>query len=290
MADNRITVGKVQITCLSDHTLVHPLPLARLFPSVQTDSWEDYRRRYPQAFDGPSEWRVNVGCYLLRSRGRTILVDAGIGAAGGAIATSFDAPLAGRLLETLQSDGIHPEDVDVVVMTHLHWDHVGWLLLPVDGQPRLTFPRARYLIQRADWETFHRPDVQAAMPVPYVGLAVTPLQRLGGLDLIDGDYQITEEVTAIHTPGHTPGHTSLLIASEGRSAVITGDSMVNPAQVADPDCLFFFDMDRDLARKTRHRLLERIEAEEMIAIGGHFPDPGFGRIVRVDGRRSWQAL
>lgn len=290
MGDSSFSVGNVRISCISDADFDHRLTLDRLFPSVQVEAWGIYRRRYPRAFGAPGAWHVNMGCYVLRSQGRTILVDTGIGPAGGAVAKSVQAPAGGQLIEKLESAGIGREEVDVVFFTHLHRDHVGWNLRQEDGQSRLTFPHARYVVHQADWDTFHRPDVQASMGEPFVEHAITPLQRLGGLDLSSGDHRITDEVTAIQTPGHTPGHRSVLIVSRGQSAVITGDILVHPAQVADADCAFFFDMDVAVARHTRRRLLERIETEDITMAGGHFPAPGFGRLARENGRLGWQEL
>ena len=288
--NSQITIGDVQITAVSDAVLDHPLTLDLLFPSVPEDAWEPWRRRYPAAFGGPGRWHVNVGCYLLRSQGRTILVDTGIGAAGGEIAASLNVPEGGRLLEKLRSLDVSPEDVNVVLLTHLHRDHVGWNVRRDGGRWCPTFPRARYVVQQADWEAFHRPEVQAAFSLTYVEQAVSPLHNVAGLDLVTGDVSITDEVTAVHTPGHTPGRVSVVIASRDRAAVITGDVIVHPVQVAEPDCAFRFDMDVDAARRMRYRLLERIEVEGMTVVGGHFPAPGFGRVARDDGRRRWQVV
>lgn len=290
MAGSQITIGNVRIIGLSDAVLAHPLSLDWLFPSVPAEEWEGYRQGYPDAFVGPGAWRVNVGCYLIRSLDKTILVDTGIGAAGGEIANSFKIPGGGLLLEKLRSLSLRPEDVDVVFLTHLHRDHVGWNVVQEDGQRRRTFSRARYIVHQADWETFHRPEVQAAWSLTHLEQAVTALETLGGLELISGELNLTDEVKAIHTPGHTPGHMSVLVVSRARSAVITGDVIVHPAQVANADCAFGFDMDVQGARQTRHRLLDRIEAEGITVLGGHFPKPGYGRLVREAGRRYWQAL
>ena len=290
MAESQITVGNVEVIGLSDAALDYRLTLDRIFPSVPAEAWEAYRQTYPATFGGRHVWHFNVGCYLVRSQGRTLLVDTGLGPAGGEIANSLQAPGGGCLFEELRSAGYRPEEVDVVLLTHLHRDHVGWNLRQEGSSCRLSFPRARYIVHQADWDTFHRPEVQEALSLTYLEQAITPLQRLGGLDLISGDLKITDEVTAMHTPGHTPGHMSVLIASGGRSAVITGDVVVHPAQVADADQSFVYDMDVEAARQTRHRLLERIEAEGMVMAGGHLPEPGFGRLVRAEGGRRWEAL
>ncbi len=289
MTDAQITVGEVRITGVSDAGFDHHFPLDQLFPSITAETWEVYRRRYPAAFNGPTTWRVNVGCYLLQSEGHNILVDTGIGAAGGTVALSLKAPGGGRLIEKLGALGVAPEAVDTVVLTHPHRDHVGGTVQNTGGQTCVAFPNARYVFSRADWDHFQKPETQAAMPDGYVAEVVTPLEGLGCLDLIEGEQPITGDVTAIPTPGHTPGHTCVLISSRGQGAIILGDSVVNPVQITDPTCVFRFDMDPAAAGNTRSLLLERIETEGMIAIGGHFPAPGFGKLVREDGRRMWQA-
>jgi glyoxylase-like metal-dependent hydrolase (beta-lactamase superfamily II) len=96
-------------------------------------------------------------------------------------------------------------------------------------------------------------------------------------------------VTAIHTPGHTPGSMSMLVASKGERAILVGDAIGHPAQVEHPDRYVVHDMDHPRAEQTRHQLLDRIEAEGLILSANHFPEPGFGRVVRLEGRRFWQA-
>jgi glyoxylase-like metal-dependent hydrolase (beta-lactamase superfamily II) len=124
----------------------------------------------------------------------------------------------------------------------------------------------------------------------HIPSTVTPLESLGVLDLLAGEKALTDEVTAFLTPGHTPGHMSLLISSEGEKALITGDAMGHVAQVTEPGWCEVFDSDQQLAQRTRENLLDRIEADGMKIAAGHFPAPGFGKIVRLEGKRYWQAL
>jgi glyoxylase-like metal-dependent hydrolase (beta-lactamase superfamily II) len=124
----------------------------------------------------------------------------------------------------------------------------------------------------------------------FVQETLTPLEALGVLDLADGERSLTEEITTLHTPGHTPGSMSLLIASGGERAIIVGDAIAHPAQVEHPDWGFSFDFDGETALRTRNQLLDRIEAEGLTMTSCHFPEPGFGRVVRLEGRRYWQAL
>jgi glyoxylase-like metal-dependent hydrolase (beta-lactamase superfamily II) len=210
------------------------------------------------------------------------------GPATTALSRVFDS--SGRLPAELRAVGVEPEWVDTVLLTHLHPDHVGWNLRTDNGAPRLTFPNARYLVSRADWDAFHRPEVQAHMPFPYVAETITPLEALGALELVDGECHVSDEVTAIPTPGHTPGHMSVVIESEGERAILLVDVVLHPAQVAEPEWNAMFDMDGETARTTRHALLDQVEAAGTIVAASHFPAPGFGRVTRVDGRRSWQPL
>lgn len=283
MAETALTVGNVTIVALTDGGGDFPLPLSRLFPSVPSEAWEPYRQRYPEVFGGPETWRNHYGCYLLRSQGRTILIDTGIGPGPVRVLGGVQ----GRLLEELRATGVAPEEIDTVFFTHLHLDHVGWNLT-AEGKP--TFPRARYLIHQADWEAFHRPEAEANLPEPYVARTITPLQSLGVLELLSGERALTAEVTAIPTPGHTPGHMSILVSSGGEKALITGDVLLHPAQVSEPEWCIAFDMDAEEAVRTRRRILDRLEAEGLTVVACHFPEPGYGRIVRLEGRRYWQAL
>ena len=278
---SKLTVGNVEIVALTDGEGPFPFKLSQVFPTAKAAQWEPFRKRYPQLFVDADTWHNHYGCYLVRSRGRTILVDTGIGPGpveilGGA---------RGRLLEELKAGGVSPEGVDTVFLTHLHIDHVGWNLS--DGKP--TFPKARYVFHQADWEAFHRPEATAGLP-PYVAQVVTPLKDLGVLDLVAGEKSLTDEVVAIPTPGHTPGHMSILVSSGGQKAFILGDVALHPAQITEAGWNAAFDMDGERALATRKQVLDRLEAEGLTVVACHFPEPGFGRIVRLEGRRYWQAL
>jgi glyoxylase-like metal-dependent hydrolase (beta-lactamase superfamily II) len=288
MSDGRLSIGNVQIVGLADVAVDAPLTLDQAFPGVPADAWEPYRERYPGVFRGPNVWHLDIGCYLLRSRGRTILVDTGIGPASTPISALLQTE--GRLLEALRAEGVGPDDVDTVIISHLHVDHVGWNVQEENGRARLTFPRARYLVHEADWAAFQRPEVQERLPFQYVDQLVTPLLTLGGLELTSDGRAVTDELTLLHTPGHTPGHQSVLVVSGSERAILSGDALVHPAQVTEPEWLFFQDLDSAQAVQTRRQLLDRIEAEGMTVAACHFLEGGFGRLVRLEGRRYWQGL
>jgi glyoxylase-like metal-dependent hydrolase (beta-lactamase superfamily II) len=182
VSDGRLSIGNVQIVGLSDAAVDLSITLDQVFPGVTADAWGPYRARYPGVFGGPNVWHVDFGCYLVRSRRRTILVDTGIGPASTLLTALLQTE--GRLLEELRAEGVSPDDVDTVILSQLHVDHVGWNVQEEDGQARLTFPRARYLVHAADWEAFQRPEIQQKLlPFPFVDQIVTPLLTLGGLEL-----------------------------------------------------------------------------------------------------------
>jgi glyoxylase-like metal-dependent hydrolase (beta-lactamase superfamily II) len=288
MFEQPITVGDVWVQPLLDATVDYPWPLAQLFPGVPDQAWEPFRERYPDAFGAPDVWRSRYHCYLLRSRDRTILLDTGMGPPDSPLSVAFGAE--GQLPQRLRQSGVAPEEIDVVVLSHLHPDHVGGALQSEGGHPRLSFPRARYLVADADWQTFHRPEVQEHFPFPFVAETITPLKTLGALELIAAPYAVTDEVTLDPAPGHTPGHLTLKIDSAGRRAMLVADAFLHPAQITEPDWASMFDMDPEQDRLTRRTLLDRLESEDMLFAASHFPHPSFGRIRRAHGRRYWQPM
>jgi len=150
MANNVIRVGDVGIMALSDGML--EFDLCNFFPTIPADDWRQYASHLTEGH----KVRFNLGSYLIRSGGRTVLVDTGLGPKP---ADAPDAPW-GQLMHDFQAKGVPPEDVDTVVMTHLHRDHVGWNLVAQGEKYVPTFPHARYWMSAKDWEVCHEPDVQ----------------------------------------------------------------------------------------------------------------------------------
>lgn len=280
-----LRVGNVEILSLTDGEIPFPMTLDQLFAGVTALQWEPYQRRYPEVFAAPNIWRAHWGCHLIRSLGHTILVDTGIG--------PHPAPLLGgmpgRLMEELTANSVRPAEIDTVFITHAHPDHVGGNLT---ADKELRFPEAQYAMSRTEWDGLATlaAGLQQAAGITYMDETMTPLGTLDALRLLDGETALTDEITAIDTPGHTPGHMSLLVSSGGERACIVGDTIVHPAMVTEPDWPFGFDFDTDRARDTRKHLLDRLEAEGRTIVGCHFPSPGYGKILRLEGRRYWQAL
>ena len=283
MSDIALTVGGVELVALSDMNLPFPMPLTELFPMASAEAWAPYRERYPETFDG-EHMLIEIGCYLVRSEGRTILIDTGYG----------EGPIEsiggrrGELMDDLAAKGINPEEIDTVFISHLHSDHVGWNVVERDGRLIPAFPNARYVAHQADLEHFRRPDVQAASSFPFMDRCVESIVDLGLFDTLTEDTDLTPEVRALHTPGHTPGHMSVLVSSQGESALIQGDVLVHPAQVTEDDWNCHFDFDWPLSTKTRRKMLDDLESRQTPVISCHFPAPGFGKVRRSEGKRYWQ--
>jgi len=217
-------VGDAEIVALSDMNCAYPTAMGELWPNVPVDDWRQYKERYPDTFDG-DKMRLEIGCYLVRSQGRTILIDTGYGP--GPI--DYIGGLRGELMADLARQKIEPTEVDTVFLSHLHLDHVGWNTIDQGGKFVPTFPNARYIAHQADLDHFRKPEVRDASHYPYLDQCVEPLVELGIFDTISQDSDLTSEVRAIHTPGHTPGHMSVMVSSSGQRALIQGDVLIHPA-------------------------------------------------------------
>ena len=168
------------------------------------------------------------------------------------------------------------EDVDYVLCTHMHVDHVGWNTRLVDGRWEPTFPNARYLFAEKEWRHWSREPQEYG---PVVEDSVQPIFDRGLADLVSETHRVTDEITLEPTPGHTPGHVSVHITSRGEEAVITGDMIHHPCQIAHPHWSSSADVDPFVSATTRDHFLQRYADRPVLIIGTHFAAPTAGRIV-----------
>jgi glyoxylase-like metal-dependent hydrolase (beta-lactamase superfamily II) len=224
-------------------------------------------------------WVAPLTTYIIRAAGRTTIVDTGLGPALG----RFEGE-TGWLPEELRRAELDPERVQTVILTHLHPDHIGWNFTERDGERRLTFPNARYVVTRAEWEHWRE------SPAGFIVRDALPLADTGQLDLVDDGAEPAPGVRLLATPGHTPGHVSVLLYDGGEGAVITGDALYNPAQLEQPQWSSASDHDKELSARSRASLADRIADEGLIVLGGHFPPPQGGRLLRVEQRRVFRPL
>jgi glyoxylase-like metal-dependent hydrolase (beta-lactamase superfamily II) len=229
---------------------------------------------------------ISFQCFVLRSKGRTAMIDTCI---GNDRKREFDVfcNMQNTFLEDLRTAGFPAEQVTDVLCTHLHFDHVGWNTRLVDGKWVPTFPQARYLFGRREWQHWtHLRETGGYHHMDHLQDSIDPILAAGLEEFIDADFRLTDEISLIATPGHTPGHVSVLIESRGERAVITGDLMHSPVQIAIPATEARFDMDKPLAARTRHDFVQRFSDTGTLVIGTHFPEPTAGLIV-ADGT-AWK--
>jgi glyoxylase-like metal-dependent hydrolase (beta-lactamase superfamily II) len=225
-------------------------------------SFATVREAFP-ASDSDEPWVLPFNCVLIRTGQATVLIDTGIGPQP----REFVPEPEGHLLHELARQGVAPEDVDVVVHTHLHVDHVGW-----DG----SFPNARYVVHEDDWAFFMSAESLAARA--HLREKVQPLVNI---DRVTGKTEVVAGVELVPTPGHTPGHMSVRIGS----TVVLGDVVVHALQVADPDLVYVSDHDAARSAETRRRVLGELADEGANVIASHFH--GTGRFERAGKGFRW---
>ena len=182
-------------------------------------------------------------------------------------------------LEDLEKAGYKREDIDTVMCTHLHVDHVGWNTMLVDGEWVPTFPNARYLMAKTEYEYW---DAEEPDEDDIMSDSVRPVFEAGLVDLVELDHQVSEEICFEPTLGHTPGHVSVHIRSQGEEALITGDCIHHPCQIEKLDWASSADYDQAASTKTRYELMDKYADEDVLIIGTHFATPTAGHLKRKD--------
>lgn len=268
-----MVVGDVEVVSLVD-AVGELADLASAFPAVAAESWDPYRGLYPTTFAG-SRWRLPVAVLVLRSGGKTVLVDTGVGPAG---LWRFWTPECEALLPSaLHASGVARESVDVVFLTHLHIDHLGW---NTDETGVRFFPRARYVV--------HPEALASALADPeraHIRRCVEPLVHQ--FEWPGDDVELVPGVRPRPLPGHYPGHHGLSIRSRGATAELIADIAPHPALLDRPEWAFAFD-DVDGASITRAKLVGELVDSDTYAVCGHYPGSGIGRIVSRAGRVVWE--
>jgi glyoxylase-like metal-dependent hydrolase (beta-lactamase superfamily II) len=227
--------------------------------------------------------RMSFHSMLVESEGLRIVIDTCLGNNKPRPAPAWDPALEwhmrkGPYLDHLARAGFTRESIDLVVLTHLHGDHLGWNTMLEGGRWVPTFPNARYLIVREEWDYWSQVD-QMHFRVP-LNDSLLPVIEAGLVDWVKPTHRINDEIFYEPTPGHTPGHVAVVVASRGESAVTTGDLIHHPVQCAYPEWICTFDLDSALAAKTRRNFLSRCADDRSLVFGTHFAAPSAGRVVR----------
>ncbi|MPZ99779.1 MAG: MBL fold metallo-hydrolase [Dehalococcoidia bacterium] len=238
----------------------------------------------------------SIHTYVVRTPETLILVDTGIGndkdRTGGIEGFHMRG---GPFLEDLRAAGVDPEAVEVVVMTHMHGDHVGWNTRLVDGQWTPTFPNARYLFVRPEWEHWSAEAANNEATRRLVEDSLRPVLEAGCVDLVDADHRIDAYTRLEASHGHSPGHVTFVVDGRGEGgagaqptegaptrAAFLGDIMHSPIQAAAPDTRAALDRDPAPAMAARRAFLERYAETGTLVLGAHWSPPCAG-YVRRDG-------
>jgi glyoxylase-like metal-dependent hydrolase (beta-lactamase superfamily II) len=254
-----ITLGNVTVTRVEEmHGPV--MPTDQFFPDMPEKAWKESREMLvPDHLSADSNMVVAATqTWVLRSGGRTILVDTGIGNDKARPAVAAWDHLRLDYLGNLARAGVRPEDVDVVVNSHLHADHVGWNTRLVDGTWVPTFPNATYLMPRVDfeyWDPADNQDVVGGVNENAFEDSIDPLLDAGQVQLWEDSHVIDGSLRLAAAPGHTPGHAVIVLESSTDLALFAADIMHTPLQVTHPDHSSCFCLDPALAEATRRRLL-----------------------------------
>jgi glyoxylase-like metal-dependent hydrolase (beta-lactamase superfamily II) len=172
-------------------------------------------------------------------------------------------------------------EIDTVMCTHLHVDHVGWNTMLVDGEWIPTFPKARYLMGKEEYEYWDKVPADE-LDDDIMDDSVRPVFDAGLVDLVEMDHRLSDEVYLEPTIGHTPGHVSVHIASEGEQALITGDCIHHPCQIERLDWSSPADYDGSVAIETRKSLMQKYADQDILIIGTHFATPTAGHLKSKD--------
>jgi glyoxylase-like metal-dependent hydrolase (beta-lactamase superfamily II) len=263
-----------------------PAPATLIFPNCTADIVAAGRGWLDERFIGrdADTLMLSFHSFLVRSRGRTILVDTCHGNDKERPGMDYAHHMQTDYLQNLARAGVRPEDIDLVLCTHLHFDHIGWNTKLENGRWVPTFPKAKYLISRADYDWFAAGKVD-----PVLGCAfndsVLPVMEAGQVELVDTGHVIAHElgdgIWLEGAPGHTPGSVMLHCQDRHGHAVFTGDVMHHPIQAAAPHLHIHGEADWEMALGARMRLMEQCADTDTLVFAAHFPTPTAARFVRA---------
>lgn len=282
MATNRkpFSVGEIQCTAISDGSFSYPADW--FFSNVPKEQLEGSLRDH----DLPLNQVVSpYTCLLVNAGKEKILIDTG---ADGL------APTTGDLLQNLKAEGITPDEITTVILTHAHPDHIGGVL-DTDGKP--AFPNARYVMSRTEWDFWTSdPDLRSTCMDNHVkDLLVTCARKnlpplRGCVELLDGEKEVVPGVHTIPAPGHTPGHIAVIVSSANAQLLHMADAVLHPMHLEYPAWRNVFDLSEEDAVTTRSRLLDRAAADHANVLAYHFPFPSLGQVVKRGNAWRWEPL
>ncbi|MGY8636511.1 MBL fold metallo-hydrolase [Bradyrhizobium sp. 14AA] len=260
-------VGQVKITKVVELETVGSTRF--ILPAATNDEIRKLPWLIPHFATEEGRLKMSIHSLVVETPSRRIVVDTGLGndKQGRGVPTWNNRSTP--FLETMTAAGFAPDSIDTVLCTHLHVDHVGWNTRLVDGKWVPTFPKARYVFGKTEYE-YWRDYTAEPDKVAVFEDSVKPVVDAGQAELIPSDHRLCEEISVIPTPGHSPGHMSVLIESGGEQGLLTGDVAHHPCQMTHLDWCSVVDSDPAQSVATRHELFSRFAGTPTLVIGGHF--------------------
>ena len=279
----RFKLGDFECIAVMDGTRAYPVQA--FFANAPKEQLEQALGEHGLRPDGSEEYISPYPGLVVFTGDGVVLIDTG---AGGM------APSTGKLMANLEAERISPEDIDTVILTHGHADHIGG---NVDSTGKPAFPNARYVMWKDEWDFWTSdPDLtQLKLDESKKQFLITAardnlLPIEGQLDLIDSEREIVPGIHAVSTPGHTPGHIGVSISSGDENLLCLSDAALHPIHIAQPDWYFVADLNPEEALASRRRLMDKAAADKALVFGFHFPFPGLGHVVKKGEGWQWQPI
>ncbi|MEN2738672.1 MBL fold metallo-hydrolase [Microbacterium sp. X-17] len=275
-----ITTRLRDVTIHQLHEFTAPyMPVREMLPALSDEVLEENRSWLGESLDGDDQVMLVYQSYIVRTPRGIVLVDTGVGNDKPRDRPEWHRRTRGQYLAELRSVGVEPRDVDYVVCTHFHPDHVGWNTVLRDGEWVPTFPNATYVFTESELaEARAKSDSADGFP-PFTD-SILPVLEAGRARVVTGEHEIDEYVRIVPSTGHTAGHGVIAAGRDEDLAVLTGDLLHVELQLRYPDLSFVRDLDQDQSARARRTVLERYCDTDTLICTGHLPRPSMGHLRR----------
>jgi glyoxylase-like metal-dependent hydrolase (beta-lactamase superfamily II) len=277
-------IGRLEVSRIEEK--VHYFDADEFYPDIKRANVQQHASWLAPFFDIPGHRMPCVfQSFVVRHQGLTIVIDTCFGNDKQRPEFLLGHQLQTPFLERLHAAGCDPEDVNLVLCTHMHVDHVGWNTRLANGRWVPTFPNAKYVFSKEEYEQYQPENVRPESPPPFMYSyqdSVLPVIESGQALIVSGEHQVNEILTVLPSPGHTPGHVTIRAADGTQAGLFLGDVIHNPVQIADPDLNSAYCEIPHVARRSRRQLLECAVDTNALLVPGHFLAPHVGRVARED--------
>lgn len=284
----KFKVGDFRCMAVSDGAFTYappifPPPAAFLFVNAPEGRRAGVLGEHGLLPDRWGAWVSTYTCLLVEMGDHRVLVDTGAGSLG---------PNTGRLLRNLRAEGVAPGDIDTVVFTHAHPDHLGGT---TDQDGKLVFPKARYVMWKGEWEFWTSGQADRALAGHGMDIILAQAHKnlspiRAQVDLVDTETEIMPGISAVAAPGHTPGHMALSISSKDDRLLCVSDTVLHPVHLAEPDWCAAVEIVSSAVPGTRRGLLKKAADEKALVLAFHFPFPGLGHVLPKGEAWRWESI